>query len=92
MHFCIFSEIGCSSGIAAGTVILCITVIKKVLKTLHLFLARGLHFGDAQPDEDELLRVERIPFDEMVRRILTGKIMDGKTVAAVLKAKLLLNL
>jgi ADP-ribose pyrophosphatase len=61
-------------------------------ETLHLYLARGLHFGAAQPDEDELLRVERIPFDEMVRRILNGKIMDGKTVAAVLKAKLLLNL
>ena len=61
-------------------------------ETLHLYLARGLHFGAAQPDEDELLRVERIPFDEMVRRVLTGKIMDGKTVAAVLKAKLLLNL
>ena len=61
-------------------------------ETLHLYLARGLHFGAAQPDEDELLRVERIPFDEMVRRILSGKIMDGKTVAAVLKAKLLLNL
>lgn len=61
-------------------------------ETLHLYLARGLHFGAAQPDEDELLRVGRIPFDEMVRRILTGKIMDGKTVAAVLKAKLLLNL
>ena len=61
-------------------------------ETLHLYLARGLHFGAAQPDEDELLRVERIPFDEMVRRILTGRIVDGKTVAAVLKAKLLLNL
>ena len=61
-------------------------------ETLHLYLARGLHFGAAQPDEDELLRVERIPFDEMVRRVLTGEIMDGKTVAAVLKAKLLLNL
>ena len=59
---------------------------------LHLYLARGLHFGAAQPDEDELLRVERIPFNEMVRRILTGQIMDGKTVVAVLKAKLLLNL
>lgn len=61
-------------------------------ETLHLYLARGLHFGAAQPDEDELLRVERIPFDEMVRRVLTGQIMDGKTVVAVLKAKLLLNL
>ena len=61
-------------------------------ETLHLYFARGLHFGEARPDEDEFLRVERIPFDEMVRRILAGKIVDGKTVAAVLKAKLLLNL
>lgn len=61
-------------------------------ETLHLYLARGLHFGEARPDEDEFLRVERIPFDEMVRRVLNGTIQDGKTVAAVLKAKLLLNL
>ena len=36
--------------------------------------------------------VERIPFDEMVERCLSGEIEDGKTVAAVLKAKLMLNL
>ena len=61
-------------------------------ETLHLFLARGLHFGAARPDEDEFLRADRIPFDEMVRRVLRGEIADGKTVAAVLKAKCLLNL
>ena len=61
-------------------------------ETLHLFLARGLHFGEARPDEDEFLKLERIPFDEMVRRILSGRISDGKTVAGILKAKLLLNL
>ena len=43
-------------------------------------------------DEDEFLNVERVPFDEMVRRCLDGEIEDAKTVAAVLKAKLLLNL
>ena len=61
-------------------------------ETLHLYLARGLHFGEARPDEDEFLRVERIPFDEMVRRCLDGDIEDAKTVAAVLRAKLLLGL
>lgn len=59
---------------------------------LHLFLARDLQMAAAQPDEDEFLELERIPFDEMVHRILCGEITDGKTIAAVLKAKLLLGL
>ena len=38
------------------------------------------------------MNVERIPFDEMVHRCMNGEIEDAKTVAAVLKTKLLLNL
>ena len=45
-----------------------------------------------QLDEDEFLNVERIPFSEMVHRVMDGEIEDGKTIAAVLKAKVLLNL
>jgi len=59
---------------------------------LYLFLARGLTMGDARPDEDEFLRLERIPMEELAHRCLRGEIEDGKTVAAILKAKLLLNL
>lgn len=59
---------------------------------LYLFLARGLHMESTQPDEDEFLVQERIPFDEMVHRCIRGEVEDGKTIAAVLKAKLLLNL
>jgi ADP-ribose pyrophosphatase len=61
-------------------------------EVLYLFLARGLHMEEARPDPDEFLIQERIPFDEMVHRIMAGEIEDAKTVAAVLKAKLLLNL
>lgn len=61
-------------------------------EVLYLFLARGLHIGPTEPDEDEFLIQQRIPFDEMVHRVMSGEITDGKTVAAVLKAKLLLNL
>ncbi len=43
-------------------------------------------------DPDEFLQVERIPFPEMVHRCLTGEIEDAKTVVAVLKAKVQLNL
>ena len=59
---------------------------------LYLFLARGLKMEEARPDEDEFLRLERIPMEELAHRCLRGEIEDGKTVAAVLKAKLLLNL
>ena len=38
------------------------------------------------------LAQDRVPFAEMVRRCLEGEIEDAKTVAAVLKAKILLNL
>ena len=59
---------------------------------LHLYLAQDLRMEEQRLDEDEFLNVERIPFDEMVRRCLEGEIEDAKTVAAVLKAKILLNL
>ncbi len=59
---------------------------------LYLFLARGLHMENTHPDEDEFLVQERIPFDEMVHRCVRGEIEDGKTIAAVLKTKILLNL
>lgn len=59
---------------------------------LHLFLARGLRMKDQHLDPDEFLNVERIPFSEMVHRVMDGEIEDAKTIAAVLKAKILLDL
>jgi ADP-ribose pyrophosphatase len=61
-------------------------------EALHLYLARGLHMEEQHLDPDEFLNVERVPFDEMVHRCMNGEIEDAKTVAAVLKVKLLLNL
>ena len=61
-------------------------------ETLYLYLARDLTFVAPEPDEDEFLRIERVPFDTMVQRIMDGEITDAKTVAAVLKAKVRLHL
>ena len=61
-------------------------------ETLHLYLARDLQMEEQHLDPDEFLNLERIPFEEMVRRCLCGEIEDAKTVAAVLKAKQLLKL
>ena len=58
-------------------------------EVLHLYLARDLTFGATHPDADEFLQVRRLPLDTLLARCLSGEIEDGKTVAAVLKAKLL---
>lgn len=56
-------------------------------EVLYLYLARGLHFGETSPDEDEFLSVERMGLDELVERCMSGEITDAKTVCAALKAK-----
>lgn len=58
---------------------------------IHLYLARGLTFRDANPDADEFLNVEQRPLKELVDLILQGGVPDGKTQAAVLKAWYLLH-
>ena len=60
-------------------------------ETLYLYLARGLTFGDTHPDEDEFLEPLRVPFDRAVSMCLSGELTDAKTVAALLKAKILLG-
>lgn len=54
-------------------------------EVLHLYLAEGLTFGETSPDEDEFLDLVRTPFDEMLRRVMDGELVDAKTVAGVLK-------
>ncbi len=60
-------------------------------ETLYLYLARDLTFGAAHPDEDEFLEPLRVPFDTAVAQCLNGELTDAKTVAAILKAKILLG-
>ena len=56
---------------------------------IRMYLARDLSFGDTDPDEDEFLGLERVPFSQLVVQVLSGEIKDAKTIAAVLKVKLL---
>ena len=58
-------------------------------EVLHMYLAQELTEGACHPDEDEVLSVERIPFSALVEQVRQGEIKDAKTVALVLKAKLL---
>jgi 8-oxo-dGTP pyrophosphatase MutT (NUDIX family) len=55
-----------------------------------IFLARGLHQREAEPEETEQLIIKKIPFTEMVEMVDKGAITDSMTVAAVYKVQLLL--
>ncbi len=58
---------------------------------ITMYLAQGLHMGKQHLDEGEFLNVQTVPIAELVEDILSGKVPDGKTQAAVLKAALLLE-
>ena len=59
---------------------------------IHMFLAEGLSFGDAHPDADEFISVERIHLSELVSMVMSGKIRDGKTQIGILKAAKIRNI
>ena len=58
---------------------------------LFMYAATDLSFGEKSPDEDEFVEAEKYHIDTLVDMIMQGEIKDGKTQAAVLKARLLLN-
>ena len=59
---------------------------------IRMYLARDLTFGVTDLDEDEFLNLERVPFEALVQQVLSGEVRDAKTIAAVLKAKVLQGL
>ena len=58
---------------------------------IHMYLARGLHFGEQHLDEGEFLDVVKLPFEKAVEMVLTGELPNAKTQAAILKTKILLD-
>jgi len=57
----------------------------------HVYLARGLTFGEIHPDEDEFLELVTMPLEEAVAMAVDGRLEDSKTVAAILRAYLRLK-
>jgi ADP-ribose pyrophosphatase len=58
---------------------------------IHAFLATGLTPAAGEADEDENLLPERMPLQEVERRILAGEFEDAKTIASLLGALRLLG-
>ena len=55
-------------------------------EVLHHYLALELHSGDATPDIDEFVAVEKYPFTQLVEMAENGDIIDGKTIVTLLRA------
>ena len=52
---------------------------------IHIFLARGLHFGEQHLDDGEFLDVKKVPLKEAYRMVMENKLCDAKTQITVLK-------
>lgn len=56
-----------------------------------IYVARGLTFVPAQPDETEQLTIKKVPFAQVFEMVMNGEITDAMSVGAVLKAQHILN-
>jgi ADP-ribose pyrophosphatase len=54
---------------------------------IDLYLARELDVATGTPDEDEVIRVEKISFNDAMKMIRSGEIIDAKTIAALYRAR-----
>lgn len=55
-----------------------------------IYLARQLRQEEAEPEETEQLQVRKLPFEEAYTMVEKGRITDAMSVAAILKAKLMI--
>lgn len=59
---------------------------------ISMYMARGLHAGARDLDEDEFLDVFTMPLKDLVEDVMAGRISDAKTQTAVLKAARILGI
>lgn len=59
---------------------------------LRLYFARDLKPGPTHPDEDEFLECARVPLEALLDAVMSGEIVDGKSIALILKVKRFLEL
>lgn len=53
-------------------------------ETMTIFLAEGLEAGEANPEEDEVIRPQLVPLARAVEMVMRGTIQDAKTIAGIL--------
>ena len=55
-----------------------------VAEAMSIYLARDLTPGTAQPEGDEVIKIQFVPLKKAVAMVLGGRIQDAKTIAGVL--------
>lgn len=58
---------------------------------IYMYLATGLEFGDTEFDDDEFIESVRVPLAKLCDLTLEGKIRDGKTQIAALRAQMMID-
>ena len=56
-------------------------------ESLFIYLALDLVQGKAHLDDDELLSVEEVSLDELLDKIMSNELPDGKTIIGIMKTK-----
>lgn len=56
-----------------------------------VYVAKNLDFETAEPEESEVLQVKKIHLNEAYEWVMNGKITDAISVAAIMKAKILME-
>jgi ADP-ribose pyrophosphatase len=51
---------------------------------MAVYLATGLHAGEAEPEDDEVIQKRLVPLPTAVKMIMKGTIRDAKTISSVL--------
>jgi len=57
----------------------------------YLYVARSLNIGQAEPEETEDLKLQKIPFNDLFEMVMSGQITDAMSVSAILKTKILID-
>lgn len=63
------------------------TAVGFCTEKIHIYLAKGLHEGEQNLDEDEFVNVEKHSLNEALEMIFDGRIEDAKTISGIFGAK-----
>ncbi len=58
-------------------------------EVIDIYLATDLKEGQQHLDEDEYMNIEEYTLDELVEKVFSGEIRDGKTIAAIMMCRVM---
>jgi len=65
--------------------------VALLTEKIYMYIARGLHFSKQDLDAGEYVEVRKYHIDEVVEKVLNNEIKDGKTIAAIMLTKGILD-